>query len=101
MSEKTVSEQELRERLADQMSEEDIQRLIDEYVDAASQTLPDMETLKNIAVRKPRGSAHLQVRFGLTHEQYEALTGYYEEPEEVSTVLVKKVLEEFMREKGL
>jgi len=93
---KAVSEQELKERLSNKLSGEEIEDLIDRYVEAASlEDSPDMSVITELA-QKSEEEKLLRVRFSLESEQYDALAAYFGEKERPATVLAKKALEEFI-----
>jgi predicted house-cleaning noncanonical NTP pyrophosphatase (MazG superfamily) len=93
---KAVSEQELKERLSNKLSSEEIEDLIDRYVEAVSlEDLPDMSVITELAQRSQEERL-LRVRFSLESEQYDALAAYFGEKERAATVLAQKALEEFI-----
>lgn len=93
---KTVSEQELKERLSNKLSSDAIEDLIDRYVEAASlEDCPNMDVITELA-QKGQEKELLRVRFSLESEQYDALAAYFGEDGRPATSLVKKAIEEFI-----
>lgn len=91
-----VSEQELKTRLSN-LSNDEFEDLIDQYVGAALENSPDMNVITDLA-QKTQASKLLRVRFELDNAQYDALTNYFGEASQPATSLVKKALEEFIQE---
>ena len=96
MSNKKLSEQQLRSKLEGEFSEEQIDSLIDQYVAAAAEELPNMEAIASLA-QKEQEDKLLRVFFKLSTEQYDALSAYFGEPQRSATFLVQKALEEFIQ----
>lgn len=92
---KPVSEQELKERLSNKKGSEEIEDLIDRYVAASLEDLPDMGIITELA-QKSREEQLLRVRFSLESEQYDAVAAYLGEDGRPATFLVKKAMEEFI-----
>lgn len=92
---KAVSKKELKVRLSKKLSNKKIEQLIDDYVEASLQVLPDMNVIINLA-QKNRVAKLLDVRFRLESEQYDALAEYFGEDGQPGTYLVKKAIEEFI-----
>jgi predicted house-cleaning noncanonical NTP pyrophosphatase (MazG superfamily) len=92
---KAVSEQELKQRLLNKKSDEEIEDLIDRHVAASLEELPDMDIITELA-QKSQEEKLLRVRFGLESEQYDALAAYFGEKDKSATVLAKKAIEEFI-----
>ncbi|MGH7453454.1 MAG: hypothetical protein ACRENG_19045 [bacterium] len=97
MSDKIISEQELKNRLSKKHSSDQIEDLIDRYIEASSEEIPDLSTIAQLA-QKSREDKLLRVSFKLTSEQYDALAAYFSEDERPATYLVKNAIEEFIRE---
>lgn len=93
---KVVSQSELRERLADSLSVDEIEDLIDRFAEASLEELPDMAAITDLA-HKRREDRLLGVRLKLEREEYDALVDYFGEGELQATLLVKKAIEEFIR----
>lgn len=93
---KLVSEQEIRQRLAGTLTTDEIDDLIDNYIEVASSEIPDMETINRLA-DKSTESRLLRVSFNLELDQYDALSKYYNEKGRPGTTLMKKALEDFLR----
>jgi len=98
MNRVTVSELELRKRLATDFTAEQIEELINEYVEASINCLPDADAIVALANKKPPQDP-LRVAFSITNEEYQALASYFDE-ELPGTILVKRALAEFIR-KGI
>ena len=93
---RTISEQEIKERLSSEKSSEEIEDLIDRYVEAASlEEFPNMDVITELA-QKSQEEKLLRVRFSLESEQYDALATYFGEADRPVTFLVKKAIEEFI-----
>jgi len=92
---RSVSEQDLKKRLASKLTSDEIENLIDRYVEAASQhDSPNMTIIADLA-QKGQEEKLLRVRFNLEGDQYDALASYLGEDGQTGTFLVKKALEEF------
>ena len=93
---RTVSEQDLKKRLSGKLTSDEIENLIDRYVEATS--LEDSLTMTVIAdlAKKGQEKKLLQVRFSLEDDHYDALATYLGEDGRSGTFLVKKALEEFL-----
>ena len=93
---KTVHEEELKQRLSDVKTHEEIEDLIDEYGAAMSlEKKPEMTMITEL-VEKGREERRLRVRLKLEKEQFDTLAAYFEKDENVSaTMLVREALEEF------
>jgi hypothetical protein len=93
---KTVSEEELKERLSNELSSDEIEDLIYRYIEAVSlEDYPNMDVIAELA-QKGHEERLLRASFSLGSEQYEALAAYFREKERPATVLVKKAVEEFI-----
>jgi hypothetical protein len=92
---KAVSERQLKERLSNRKSSEEIEDLIDRYVAASLEEYPDMSIITELA-QKTQEEQLLRVRFSLENEQYDALAAYFGEDGRPATSLVKKAIEEFI-----
>jgi len=91
-----VSEQVLRKRLSGKRTEEEIEELIDRYVEAASlEGVPDMEAISELA-QKGQEERLLRVSFRLDGEQYDALAAYFGEDQRPGTILVRRAVEELI-----
>ena len=96
MSQKTVSEQELRSRLLGTLSEKELQELIDKYVEATSDELPNIEEILRLAKKGDEGKS-FRVSLTLEEQQYDSLAIYFDEPDLNATALVRKALKEFIQ----
>jgi hypothetical protein len=93
---KSVSEENLKERLSSKLNSDEIGDLIDRYIEAASlEEYPNMTVIAELA-QKSQEEKLLRVSFSLDNEQYAALAAYFREQERPATVLVKKAIEEFI-----
>lgn len=92
-----VSEQELRERLADRLSDEAIDDLINAHTESFLQERPKMEIISELA-QKNNENMLLRVSFRLEAEQYDALVNYFGDVGQPGTVLAKRAIEEFIRQ---
>lgn len=93
---RTVSEQDLKKRLSGKLTDDEIENLIDRYVEATSQgDSPNMAIIAGLA-QKGQEEKLLRVRFNLEGDQYDALATYFGEDGRSGTFLVKKALEEFI-----
>lgn len=92
-----LSEADVRARVSERLSNEEVDELIEQYVDAASPTqLPDMNIIERL-VQQGDGQKLLRVAFTLEDDYYEALATYYGEEGQSANDLVKKAIEEFVR----
>lgn len=103
-----MNEEQLRARLsAIGKSQEEIDQLINEHIDATSSPTLDIEAIAELLSKAQRDTV-LRVRpFKLTKEQYDALASYYEEAsanrpgsELDANYLVSLALEEFTKQIG-
>ena len=93
---RTVSEHDLKERLAGKLTSDEIENLIDRYVEATSQDdSPNMTIIADLA-QKGQEEKLLRLRFNLEGDQYDALATYFGEDGRPGTFLVKKALDEFI-----
>jgi hypothetical protein len=90
-----VTRRELKTRLSKSLSNKKIEKLIDEYIEASSNVIPNMDVITSIA-QKSKATKLLEVRFKLESEQYDFLAGYFREDGQPATYLVKKTIEEFI-----
>ena len=95
MSRIKVSEQELRSRLAGKFSDDQIEELINQYVEAATNDIPDASSIVELANKKPISNPN-RVSFMLTEEQHQTLVSYFDE-ELPATTLVQRALAEFIK----
>jgi hypothetical protein len=93
---RTVSEHDLKKRLAGKLTSDEIEKLIDRYVEATSQDdSPNLTIIADLA-QKGQEEKLLRVRFNLEGDQYDVLATYFGGDEQSGTFLVKKALEEFI-----
>lgn len=93
---RTVSEQELVTRLSGKLSSDEIERLIDRYVETASRAdSPNITIIADLA-QKSQEERLLRVRLNLGQDQYDALAAHFGEDGSPGTALVRKALEEFV-----
>ena len=104
MSKNIITEDQLRERLRRSgKTDEEIEKLIDQYVEVSSEKYFDRKAISEI-LKKSKEESMLRVgRFNLTREQYDALLSYFEESGELvssqqidAKSLVQKALGEFI-----
>lgn len=105
MKKRTVSEEELRSRLAKSgKTEAEIDSLINRYVGLPEVAIPNENAISNL-LKKTQGENILRVKgFVLTKEQYDTLAGYFQDvnkefdyAEPSGSQLVRAALHEFLK----
>jgi hypothetical protein len=96
MTSLVLSEEQLRARLAEKFSGEQIDTFIDQYDAAGLAENPDLDVISDLA-KRGQEDKYLRVNFKLTNGQYDALATYFGETQKPAAFLVQKALEEFIQ----
>lgn len=91
---KFVSEENIKIRLQSKLASDQIEELINQYIEADNQFIPDVGALTALQ-RKSTPSDSLRVSFRLPDEMYQALCSHFAETAPAST-LVQKALSAFI-----
>ena len=97
MSHQSASERKLKEKLkkTGKFTDEQIEKLIEDYLEAGQQEFPDTDVLARLA-QKRQEDRYLRVNFKLSKKQYAALAAYFNDYDQSGNVLVGKAIEEFI-----